>query len=192
MKLNLIKPKKQNPYHSSFLNGRKITTTSSFSNDRKIGSRQATIFFIAFGNLPKATVNFNKVRASLREIPEDASVRKPPLKEKARRQRTLTLENDELYPSFSNDRKIGSRQATIFFIAFGNLPRATVNSNKARANLREIPEDASVRKPLARQRTLTLENDEVVVVFEVVVFWLVAFGIVVVGIAPNTEITNQC
>ena len=32
--------------------------------------------------------------ANLMEIPEDVSVRKPPLKEKARRQRTLTLEND--------------------------------------------------------------------------------------------------
>ena len=50
----------------------KILPNSSFSNDRKIGSRQATIFFIAFGNLPKVTVNFNKARASLREIPEDA------------------------------------------------------------------------------------------------------------------------
>ena len=142
--------------------------TSSFSNDRKIGSRQATIFFIAFGNLPKVTVNSNKARANLREIPEDASVRKPPLKEEARRQRTLTLENDDLTSSFSNDRKIGSRQATIFFIAFGNLPKATVNSNKDRANLREIPEDVSVRKPplkekARRQRTLTLENDGVVV-----------------------------
>ena len=188
-----------------------LTKTSSFSNDRKIGSRQATIFFIAFGknppgadfrvarrarirddtrNLPKAAVNSNKVRATLREIPEDASVRKPPLKEKARRQRTLTLENDELYPSFSNDRKIGSRQATIFFIAFGknppgadfrvarrarirddtrNLPKTAVNSNKARANIREIPEDASVRKPpqekARRQRTLTLENDECIGIF---------------------------
>ena len=56
---------------------------SSFSNDRKIGSRQATIFFIAFGNLPKVTVNSNKARASLREIPEDASVRKPPLKRRS-------------------------------------------------------------------------------------------------------------
>ena len=32
--------------------------------------------------------------------------------------------------------------ATIFFITFGNLPKSTVNSNKARASLREIPEDA--------------------------------------------------
>ena len=54
------------------------------------------IFFIAFGNLPKAVVNSNKVRANLREIPEVVSVRKPPLKEKARRQRALTLENDEI------------------------------------------------------------------------------------------------
>ncbi len=75
---------------------RKNKQNPSFSNDRKIGSRQATIFFIAFGNLPKATVNSNKARASLREIPEDVSVRKPPLKEEARRQRTLTLENDEV------------------------------------------------------------------------------------------------
>ena len=37
---------------------------------------------IAFGNLPKATVDSNKARANLREIPEDASVRKPPLKRK--------------------------------------------------------------------------------------------------------------
>ena len=71
-------------------------------------------------------------------------------------------------PSFSNDRKIGGRQATIFFIAFGNLPKATVNSNKARASLMEIPEVVSVRKPLSRQRTLTLENDEVVGGFVVV------------------------
>ena len=62
-------------------------------------------------------MNFNKDRANLREIariipdtrpagyakirsrrifPEDVSVRKPPLKEEARRQRTLTLENDEV------------------------------------------------------------------------------------------------
>ena len=40
-------------------------------------------FFITFGNLPKATVNFNKARASLRKIPEDASVRKPPLKRRS-------------------------------------------------------------------------------------------------------------
>ena len=65
------------------------------------------------------------------------------------------------YSSFSNARKIGSRQATIFFIAFEKLPKATVNSNKARASLMEIPEVVSVRKPLTRQRTLTLENDEV-------------------------------
>ena len=58
--------------------------SSSFSNDRKIGSRQATIFFIAFGNLPKASVDFTEARAILREIPEDASVRKPPLKKKKR------------------------------------------------------------------------------------------------------------
>ena len=64
----------------------------------------ATIFFITFGNLPKASVIFNKARANLREIariipdtrpagyakirsrrifPEDASVRKPPLKRKS-------------------------------------------------------------------------------------------------------------
>ena len=43
----------------------------------------ATIFFITFGNLPKATVNSNKDRANLREIPEDASVRKPPLNRKS-------------------------------------------------------------------------------------------------------------
>ena len=176
--------------------------TSSFSNDRKIGSRQATIFFIAFGNLHKSTVNSNKACANLREIPEDVSVRKPPLKEEARRQRTLTLENDELYPSFSNDRKIGSRQATIFlfvssliqtlratrksapggfFIAFGNLPKVSVDFGEARANLREIPEDASVRKPplkeeARRQRTLTLENDGVVVfglLFVVCCCWFV-------------------
>ena len=35
----------------------------------------ATIFFITFGNLPKASVDFNKARANLREIPEDVSVR---------------------------------------------------------------------------------------------------------------------
>ena len=40
-------------------------------------------FFITFGNLPKASVDFAKARASLREIPEDASVRKPPLKRKS-------------------------------------------------------------------------------------------------------------
>ena len=187
---------------------------SSFSNDRKIGSlllrHSRTVenrepigdhIFFAFGNLPKVTVNSNKARAILREIPEDVSVRKPPLKEEARRQRTLTLENDELYPSFSNDRKIGSpilrhsrtvenREPTgdhIFF-AFGknppgadfrvarrarirddtrNLPKASVDFIEARASLREIPEDASVRKPplkekARRQRTLTLENDEVI------------------------------
>ena len=98
-------------------------------------------------------MNSNKARANLREIPEDASVRKPPLKKKKRGdKRTLTLENDEYYPSFSNDRKIRSA-ATIFFIAFGNLPKATVNSNKARANLREIPEDASVRKPPLKRKS---------------------------------------
>ena len=43
----------------------------------------ATIFFITFGNLPKATVNSHKARANLREIPEDVSVRKPPLKRKS-------------------------------------------------------------------------------------------------------------
>ena len=84
-------------------------------------------------------------------------------------------------PSFSNDRKIGSRQATIFlfvssliqtlratrksapggfFIAFGNLPKVSVDFGEVRASLREIPEVVSVRKPLTRQRTLTLENDE--------------------------------
>ncbi len=41
-------------------------------------------------------MDFGEARANLREIPEDVSVRKPPLKEEARRQRTLTLENDEL------------------------------------------------------------------------------------------------
>ena len=46
----------------------------------------ATIFFITFGNLPKASVDFTEARANLREIPEDVSVRKPPLKEEARRQ----------------------------------------------------------------------------------------------------------
>ena len=41
-------------------------------------------------------MNSNKARASLNEIPEDASVRKPPLKKKKRGdKRTLTLENDE-------------------------------------------------------------------------------------------------
>ena len=39
---------------------------------------------------------FTEVCANLREIPEDVSVRKPPLKEEARRQRALTLENDEV------------------------------------------------------------------------------------------------
>ena len=43
----------------------------------------ATIFFITFGNLPKASVDFTEARANLREIPEDASVRKPPLKRKS-------------------------------------------------------------------------------------------------------------
>ena len=43
--------------------------------------------------------------ASLREIPEVVSVRKPPLKEKARRQRTLTLENDEVG---GNDEVVGN------------------------------------------------------------------------------------
>ena len=175
--MKLIHPTNRNAKTSSFSNDRKITHNPSFSNDRKIGSRQATIFFIAFGNLPKASVDFTKARANLREIPEDASVRKPPLKEKARRQRTLTLENDELYSSSPNDRKITpilrhsrtveNREPTgdhIFF-AFGNLPKASVDFTKARANLREIPEDASVRKPplkekARRQRTLTLENDE--------------------------------
>ena len=39
----------------------------------------------------------NKDRANLREIPEDVSVRKPPLKKKKRGdKRTLTLENDEV------------------------------------------------------------------------------------------------
>ena len=41
-------------------------------------------------------MDFTEARASLREIPEDASVRKPPLKKKKRGdKRTLTLENDE-------------------------------------------------------------------------------------------------
>ena len=178
---------------SSFSNDRIIGSRHhpSFSNDRKIGSRQATIFFIAFGNLPKARVDFIEARASLREIPEVVSVRKPPLKEKARRQQTLTLENDELCPSFSNDRKIGSRQATIFFIAFGNLPKVSVDFIEARAILREIPEDASVRKPppkekARRQRTLTLENDEVVVNDAVVVN-----DEVVVGSADSNNATGR-
>ena len=125
------------------------------------------------GLLAACFARFVQVCASLREIPEVVSVRKPPLKKKKRGdKRTLTLENDGLTSSFSNDRKIGSRQATIFFIAFENLPKATVNSNKTCANLREIPEDVSVRKPplkeeARRQRTLTLENDGVVVNDEV-------------------------
>ena len=75
------------------------------------------IFFITFGNLPKATVISNKARANLREIPEDASVRKPPLKEKARRQRTLTLENDEVINT-RHSRTVENREPTgdhIFF-----------------------------------------------------------------------------
>ena len=40
---------------------------------------------------------FGEVCASLMKIPEDVSVRKPPLKEEARWQRTLTLENDGFF-----------------------------------------------------------------------------------------------
>ena len=188
----------------SFSNDRKggSPPTPSFSNDRKIGSDSDHIFH-RFGNLPKTSVDFGEALANLREIPEDASVRKPPLKEKARRQRTLTLENDELYPSSPNDRKITpilrhSRTVEnrepigdhIFFV-FGNLPKVTVNFNKARANLREIPEDVSVRKPppkekARRQRTLTLENDEVVVNDAVVVN-----DEVVVGSADSNNATGR-
>ena len=75
-------------------------------HSRTVENREPTgdhIFF-AFGNLPKATVIFNKARANLREIPEDASVRKPPLKKKKRGdQRSLTLENDEFFPSPPNN-----------------------------------------------------------------------------------------
>ena len=62
---------------------------------------------------------FTEVRASLREIPEDVSVRKPPLKEKARRQRSLTLENDEVVGrrqrtlTLENDEVVGRRQRAL-------------------------------------------------------------------------------
>ena len=59
-----------------FPEDRKITTTRhsrTVENREPIGDH----IFFAFANLPKVTMNSNKARASLREIPEDVSVFTP-------------------------------------------------------------------------------------------------------------------
>ena len=57
-------------------------------------------------------MNSNKARASLREIPEDVSVRNPPLKKKKRGgKRTLTLENDDVVV---NDEELVFCLSTLF------------------------------------------------------------------------------
>ena len=171
-----------------------------FRNDRKIRS-VATIFFIVSG-IQRLSFNATDLRHWIARIIPDT---RPSGYAKIRSRRIFVCIIPDTNPS--GYAKIRSRRIFVCIIPDTNPSGyAKIRSRRIfpaqktagmalfglSANLREIPEDASVRKPLARQRTLTLENDEVVVVFEVVVFWVVAFGIVVLGIAPNTEITNQC